>query len=57
MVNRFLISFFTTFLLTVLTTSLHAQNKGSARELKRLNAKIERVRQMIESLELDNKIL
>ena len=33
------------------------QSKDSARELKRLNAKIDRVRVMVDSLELDNQIL
>ena len=33
------------------------QSKDSTRELKRLNAKIDRVRVMVDSLELDNQIL
>ena len=33
------------------------QNKDPSRELKRLNAKIDRVRVMVDSLELDNQIL
>ena len=33
------------------------QSKDSSRELKRLNAKIDRVRVMVDSLELDNQIL
>tara|TARA_B100001175_G_scaffold283563_1_gene263398 strand:+ start:300 stop:1079 length:780 start_codon:yes stop_codon:yes gene_type:complete len=34
-----------------------SQGKDSSRELKRLNAKIDRVRVMVDSLELDNQIL
>ena len=41
----------------ILFTPLNAQNKDSSRELKRLNAKIDRVRVMVDSLELDNQIL
>ena len=33
------------------------QSKDPKRELKRLNAKIDRVRVMVDSLELDNQIL
>ena len=33
------------------------QSKDTSRELKRLNAKIDRVRVMVDSLELDNQIL
>ena len=33
------------------------QSKDPSRELKRLNAKIDRVRVMVDSLELDNQIL
>ena len=40
-----------------LSTTLYAQSKDSSRELKRLNAKIDRVRVMVDSLELDNQIL
>ena len=40
-----------------ISISLHAQNKDVGRELKRLNAKIDRVRVMVDSLELDNQIL
>ena len=35
----------------------YGQSKDSSRELKRLNAKIDRVRVMVDSLELDNQIL
>ena len=38
-------------------SSLSGQGKDSSRELKRLNAKIDRVRVMVDSLELDNQIL
>ena len=41
----------------VLFTVLLGQNKDPKRELKRLNAKIDRVRVMVDSLELDNQIL
>ena len=37
--------------------SAFGQNKDVGRELKRLNAKIDRVRVMVDSLELDNQIL
>ena len=46
-----------TTILMVLFTILSAQNKDPKRELKRLNAKIDRVRVMVDSLELDNQIL
>ena len=42
---------------TIPQSFLHSQSKDSARELKRLNAKIDRVRVMVDSLELDNQIL
>ena len=41
----------------VLSTSLFSQGKDVGRELKRLNAKIDRVRVLVDSLELDNQIL
>ena len=44
-------------LVTVLISILFGQSKDSSRELKRLNAKIDRVRVMVDSLELDNQIL
>ncbi len=43
--------------LAIFLTVLSGQNKDSSRELKRLNAKIDRVRVMVDSLELDNQIL
>ena len=46
-----------TLSLMVLFTVLFGQNKDPKRELKRLNAKIDRVRVMVDSLELDNQIL
>ena len=46
-----------TLTLMVLFTILSGQNKDPKRELKRLNAKIDRVRVMVDSLELDNQIL
>ena len=45
------------FTYTVLSTSLFSQGKDVGRELKRLNAKIDRVRVLVDSLELDNQIL
>ena len=41
----------------LLSTSLYSQGKDVGRELKRLNAKIDRVRVLVDSLELDNQIL
>ncbi len=41
----------------ILFSTIHGQNKDPKRELKRLNAKIDRVRVMVDSLELDNQIL
>ena len=57
MSNQF--KFYTKLTLTlmVLSTILLGQNKDPKRELKRLNAKIDRVRVMVDSLELDNQIL
>ena len=46
-----------TLSLMVLFTVLLGQGKDPKRELKRLNAKIDRVRVMVDSLELDNQIL
>lgn len=43
------------FLITI--SASYGQTKDSSRELKRLNAKIDRVRVMVDSLELDNQIL
>ena len=45
------------FVLLVLPPVFFSQGKDSSRELKRLNAKIDRVRVMVDSLELDNQIL
>ena len=45
------------FSLIILLSVLPGQNKDPKRELKRLNAKIDRVRVMVDSLELDNQIL
>ena len=44
-------------LFILLTTPLFSQGKDVGRELKRLNAKIDRVRVLVDSLELDNQIL
>ena len=44
------------FFLLLISVSF-GQTKDSSRELKRLNAKIDRVRVMVDSLELDNQIL
>ena len=41
----------------ILSSSLYSQDKDVKRELKRLNAKIDRVRVLVDSLELDNQIL
>ena len=57
MSNRFKYYTKLTFSLIVLFTVLLGQNKDPKRELKRLNAKIDRVRVMVDSLELDNQIL
>ena len=51
--NRILLITFTCLLCSV----AYGQSKDSSRELKRLNAKIDRVRVMVDSLELDNQIL
>ena len=45
-----------TLSLIVLFTVLLGQSKDPKRELKRLNAKIDRVRVMVDSLEIDNQI-
>ena len=45
------------FILLVSPSLFFSQGKDSSRELKRLNAKIDRVRVMVDSLELDNQIL
>jgi len=45
------------FILLVSPSVFFSQGKDSSRELKRLNAKIDRVRVMVDSLELDNQIL
>ena len=45
------------FLYFFLCTLISGQSKEPTRELKRLNAKIDRVRVMVDSLELDNQIL
>ena len=57
MVKRSFILITLIFSSIVHQSPLHAQSKDSARELKRLNAKIDRVRVMVDSLELDNQIL
>ena len=41
----------------LISSSLYSQGKDVGRELKRLNAKIDRVRVLVDSLELDNQIL
>ena len=51
--NRILLITLTGLLCSV----AYGQSKDSSRELKRLNAKIDRVRVMVDSLELDNQIL
>ena len=45
------------FILLISPSVFFSQGKDSSRELKRLNAKIDRVRVMVDSLELDNQIL
>ena len=57
MSNQFKLYTKLTLSLLVLFTVLLGQNKDPKRELKRLNAKIDRVRVMVDSLELDNQIL
>ena len=57
MSNQFKLYTKLTLSLLVLSTVLLGQNKDPKRELKRLNAKIDRVRVMVDSLELDNQIL
>ena len=57
MSNQFKLYTKLTLVLIVFFTILSGQNKDSRRELKRLNAKIDRVRVMVDSLELDNQIL
>ena len=47
----------TSIVFIILTNSLYSQGKDVGRELKRLNAKIDRVRVLVDSLELDNQIL
>ena len=44
-------------ILVILSSSSFSQGKDVSRELKRLNAKIDRVRVLVDSLELDNQIL
>ena len=44
-------------ILTFLSSLSYSQGKDVGRELKRLNAKIDRVRVLVDSLELDNQIL
>ena len=44
-------------ILTFLSSFSYSQGKDVGRELKRLNAKIDRVRVLVDSLELDNQIL
>ena len=57
MSNQFKLYTKLTLSLLVLSTVLLGQSKDPKRELKRLNAKIDRVRVMVDSLELDNQIL
>ncbi len=57
MTNRF-DNIISLLIVTILLSSiLFGQSKDMSRELKRLNAKIDRVRVMVDSLELDNQIL
>ena len=57
MPNRINHTITTIFILLVSPSVFFSQGKDSSRELKRLNAKIDRVRVMVDSLELDNQIL
>ena len=57
MSGRFKISFKIIIVFIFISFSLFGQGKDVGRELKRLNAKIDRVRVLVDSLELDNQIL
>ena len=57
MAKRYSILYSLIIFFTIPQSFLYSQSKDSARELKRLNAKIDRVRVMVDSLELDNQIL
>ena len=57
MTKRYSILYSLIIFFTIPQSFLYSQSKDSARELKRLNAKIDRVRVMVDSLELDNQIL
>ena len=57
MTKRYSILYSLIIFFTIPQSFLYSQGKDSARELKRLNAKIDRVRVMVDSLELDNQIL
>ncbi|MFL2983758.1 MAG: tetratricopeptide repeat protein [Candidatus Neomarinimicrobiota bacterium] len=57
MPNRFKYVTVKLIIFFILQSTLFSQGKDSSRELKRLNAKIDRVRVMVDSLELDNQIL
>jgi len=57
MSSRFKLFILTILLSQLIPSLLMGQTKDPKRELKRLNAKIDRVRVMVDSLELDNQIL
>ena len=57
MLGRFKLSFKIITVSIFISFSLYGQGKDVGRELKRLNAKIDRVRVLVDSLELDNQIL
>ena len=57
MTNRFHYKFYFILCTVLFCSTLFGQSKDYSRELKRLNAKIDRVRVLVDSLELDNQIL
>jgi len=57
MSSRFKLFILTILISLIIPSLLMGQTKDPKRELKRLNAKIDRVRVMVDSLELDNQIL
>lgn len=57
MSSRFKLFILTILIAQLIPSLLIGQTKDPKRELKRLNAKIDRVRVMVDSLELDNQIL
>ena len=57
MSDRFKLSFKIILVYILFSFSVYGQGKDVGREMKRLNAKIDRVRVLVDSLELDNQIL